>query len=57
MTDIDAIICACFAQIASALGERVVITTSSEVKGERVKELGAKEVIKLVSLTSVPYHF
>lgn len=35
-------------QIASALGARVIVTTSSDAKGERVKELGAKEVINYV---------
>lgn len=35
-------------QIASALGARVIVTTSSDAKGERVKKLGAKEIINYV---------
>jgi NADPH:quinone reductase-like Zn-dependent oxidoreductase len=35
-------------QIASALGAHVIVTTSSVEKGERVKALGAKEVINYV---------
>ena len=35
-------------QIASALGARVIVTTSSDEKGERVRALGAKEVINYV---------
>lgn len=35
-------------QIASALGARVIVTTSSDEKGERVSALGAKEVINYV---------
>ncbi|WP_400260854.1 NAD(P)-dependent alcohol dehydrogenase [Sphingobacterium sp. SG20118] len=32
-------------QIASALGARVIVTTSSDEKGERARELGASEII------------
>lgn len=35
-------------QIASALGAKVIVTTSSNEKGERAKKLGAKEVINYV---------
>lgn len=35
-------------QIASALGARVIATTSSDEKGERVRALGAKEIINYV---------
>lgn len=35
-------------QIASALGARVIVTTSSDEKDERVRALGAKEVINYV---------
>lgn len=35
-------------QIASALGARVIATTSSDEKGERVKALGAHEIINYV---------
>lgn len=35
-------------QIASALGARVIATTSSDEKGEKVKALGAKDVINYV---------
>ena len=34
--------------MASALGARVIVTTSSDEKGERVRTLGAKEVINYV---------
>ena len=34
--------------MASELGARVIVTTSSDAKGERVKEIGAKEVINYV---------
>lgn len=35
-------------QIASALGARVIATTSSDEKGERVRALGAQEIINYV---------
>lgn len=35
-------------QIASALGAKVIVTTSSDEKGEKAKALGAKEVINYV---------
>ncbi|PTI68314.1 zinc-dependent alcohol dehydrogenase family protein [Staphylococcus succinus] len=35
-------------QIASALGARVIVTTSSNSKGEKAKELGASEIINYV---------
>jgi NADPH:quinone reductase-like Zn-dependent oxidoreductase len=36
-------------QIASALGARVIVTTSSDEKGEQVKTLGAQDVINYVT--------
>ncbi|AJY75534.1 zinc-dependent alcohol dehydrogenase family protein [Paenibacillus beijingensis] len=36
-------------QIASALGARVIATTSSDEKGERVRALGASEIINYVT--------
>lgn len=36
-------------QMASALGARVIVTTSSDEKGERVKALGASDVINYVT--------
>lgn len=36
-------------QIASALGARVIATTSSDEKGEQVKKLGAQDVINYVT--------
>ena len=35
-------------QLASALGARVIVTTSSEEKGEKAKTLGAQEVINYI---------
>src|SRR5205085_2697202 len=35
-------------QIASALGARVIVTTSSDEKGERARALGAQEVINYI---------
>jgi NADPH:quinone reductase-like Zn-dependent oxidoreductase len=36
-------------QIAHALGARVIVTTSSDAKGEKAKELGADEIINYVT--------
>lgn len=35
-------------QMASALGAKVIVTTSSDEKGERVRKLGAKKIINYV---------